>query len=106
MADEPAEEAEDTSALVSDESDDEIPETPTPAEPAIITEDIIEKKRQKTRRSASAIKFAPGGDIELNKENLKKMVRPQLIALSSDLEIECEFTDPKDRIIEKILSSQ
>ncbi len=39
-------------------------------------------------------------------ENLKQMVKPQLLSLCKNLNIECDYTDTKDQIIAKILESQ
>ena len=44
--------------------------------------------------------------LTFSKERLKKMVKPQLISLCKDLNIECDYTDTKDQIIAKILNHQ
>jgi hypothetical protein len=39
----------------------------------------------------------------ISAENLKRMVKPQLISLCNNLNIECNYTDTKTQIIAKIL---
>jgi tetratricopeptide (TPR) repeat protein len=42
----------------------------------------------------------------IDEENLKKMVKPQLISLCKNLNIECDYTETKTQIIAKILEQQ
>ena len=50
--------------------------------------------------------ISPPLKVTFSKEKLKKMVKPQLLSLCKDLNIECDYTDTKDQIIEKILDLQ
>jgi hypothetical protein len=66
----------------------------TPQESAVKKEETIEEEEGDSPRLNTKL---------ISDEKLKKMVKPQLISLCKNLNIECDYTDTKDQIIAKIL---
>ena len=92
-----------------------LPQQDTPAREAMNQKTV--KKRAKKRPQESVVtkeatneegkgEFSTENKKLLNAENLEKMVKPQLLSLCKDLNIECNYTDTKDQIIAKILESK
>jgi HEAT repeat protein len=56
-------------------------------------------------KKTNAVKPSRTPKTKFNKGQLKKMVKPQLLSLCKDLNVECDYTDTKDQIITKMLES-